>query len=377
MKILQIAYNSDIAGGEKVLLNIVNGLRERHDFQVVVPDRKGELNDILARLGIPYHVIPVRKTYDLKSAIRLYRLLKSEEFDVVNSHGLLVNIVARIAVFLYRMTGGTKTRLFNTVHLTHQYGDSDRLFLYYYLIDLLTCIVVDATVCVSRGVRKYVRTFMPFLQNVHVVTNGIDESEIDRSVGTVSRRKVRDRLLKNYNRGSRKCDFLVVSVCRLSVQKNPFFLIEVARSMPDTLFLVIGDGFLRGELLERSKKLQNIVFLGYRKNAFRYISVCDVFFLPSLWEGFPLTILEAGYLKKASVVSNIPGNNEIIIDGHNGYLCHPHSVDDCVRKIGLLLSDKSDNAGETARRIYLERFTLDRQLDDLESLYLRTRHDRF
>ena len=52
-------------------------------------------------------------------------------------------------------------------------------------------------------------------------------------------------------------------------------------------------------------------------------SVCnnDIFLLPSLWEGLPISLLEAMYMKKVCIVSDVIGNRDVIENGKNGYIC--------------------------------------------------------
>ena len=89
--------------------------------------------------------------------------------------------------------------------------------------------------------------------------------------------------------------------------------------MPDIEFLWIGDGELRDEL-----KSGNIVITGWvdRQTALVKAMSADVFVLTSLWEGLPISLLEAMYMKKSCVVSNVIGNRDVIQNGINGFVCN-------------------------------------------------------
>lgn len=122
--------------------------------------------------------------------------------------------------------------------------------------------------------------------------------------------------------------FTVFTLGRICYQKNPKLFNEIAEAMPEVQFLWIGDGDLRDEL--RSK---NIEITGWvdRDEALKLSLNADVFILTSVWEGLPMSLLEAMYMKKLCVVSDTIGNRDVIHNGDNGYLCK--SVDDFVEAI--------------------------------------------
>ena len=88
--------------------------------------------------------------------------------------------------------------------------------------------------------------------------------------------------------------------------------------MPNIKFLWIGDGELRGQL-----KASNIEVTGWveREEALKRGINADIFILTSLWEGLPISLLEAMYMKKLCVVSNVIGNRDVIHNCENGYVC--------------------------------------------------------
>ena len=83
-------------------------------------------------------------------------------------------------------------------------------------------------------------------------------------------------------------------------------------------FVWIGDGELRHVL-----KAENITVTGWeeRKEALAYAMQGDVFLLTSLWEGLPISLLEAMYMKKLCIVSDVIGNRDVIRSGDNGFVC--------------------------------------------------------
>ena len=137
--------------------------------------------------------------------------------------------------------------------------------------------------------------------------------------------------------------FTVFTLGRICYQKNPEMFNQVAEAMPDVKFLWIGDGELRDKL-----KSKNIEITGWvdRKTALEKSMAADVFVLTSLWEGLPISLLEAMYMKKPCVVSDVIGNRDVIQSGENGFVCD--GVDEFVEAVRSIRRDMSSQSFEDA-----------------------------
>ena len=113
--------------------------------------------------------------------------------------------------------------------------------------------------------------------------------------------------------------FTVFTLGRICYQKNPELFNQIALEMPDIQFVWIGDGELRDELTA-----PNITITGWaeRRKALKYSLSGDVFVLTSLWEGLPISLLEAMYMRKPCVVSDVIGNRDVIHNKKNGFVCN-------------------------------------------------------
>ncbi len=127
---------------------------------------------------------------------------------------------------------------------------------------------------------------------------------------------------------------VVGMVGRALYQKNPSMFNEIAEKMPNVHFEWIGDGVLRDQL-----KAKNIHIVGWgpRDEALEYVANSDIYIMTSLWEGMPLSLLEAMYLHKPCVVTNVVGNRDVIKNDKNGYICN--TVDDFIEKIQYLIDN--------------------------------------
>lgn len=108
---------------------------------------------------------------------------------------------------------------------------------------------------------------------------------------------IRRRYREKYNLGN---SFVIGNVARIVYQKNHFFLLdvfgEVLKSIPNAKLLLIGDGDLAKNVKKRAEQLgidKNILFLGKRDDVNNWYQAMDILWLPSLFEGFPISLIEA------------------------------------------------------------------------------------
>lgn len=129
-------------------------------------------------------------------------------------------------------------------------------------------------------------------------------------------------------------DFTVYTVGRIDYQKNPELFNEFAQKLPNIKFVWIGDGELRGKLTS-----SNITVTGWLDNreTIKRAKQYDVFVLASRYEGLPISLLEAMYMKKTCIVSNVVGNRDVIQNNHSGYICN--DLDEFVEVIGRLAKE--------------------------------------
>jgi glycosyltransferase involved in cell wall biosynthesis len=146
-------------------------------------------------------------------------------------------------------------------------------------------------------------------------------------------------------------------VGRLTEQKNPMLVLEVAKDLVDAGLIkrvrIVGDGELMPELQHfvTNAGLSDVVVLeGFKKNSYDYMACTEVLMMPSKWEGFGLVALEAMSLG-VPVVSTNSGGLVKIMDDSCGFICE--SKDEFVAAITSLLTDAdlyaSKSSGATKR----------------------------
>jgi glycosyltransferase involved in cell wall biosynthesis len=168
-------------------------------------------------------------------------------------------------------------------------------------------------------------------------------------------------------------------IARLTEQKGHRFLFDALASRPELSnvhLLVIGGGELRDALEQRAGVLgltPRVHFLGARRDLGDLLAAMDVFVMPSLWEGLPLSMvlaMGAGVPVVATAVAGIP---EVVDDGRTGLLVAPGDAAALGAALARLFTDAALRAqlGRDARASVLPRFGVDKYVESIVTLYDR------
>jgi glycosyltransferase involved in cell wall biosynthesis len=145
---------------------------------------------------------------------------------------------------------------------------------------------------------------------------------------------------------------VVLTCARLHAQKGHTVLLHAAAELPEAVFVLAGDGPERAALEAQAAALalgDRVVFLGHRTDIPALLTACDVFALPSLYEGSSLAVLEAMAAGRAIVSSAIGGTDELVRDGDSGLLVPPGDADALVAALRRLLADDELRAALAGR----------------------------
>lgn len=160
----------------------------------------------------------------------------------------------------------------------------------------------DAVCAVSPGAMKLLSDTFGDEVQVKLVPNSIQETEILRQA------EIPCLEIESYG------GFKMVTVSRLSPEKNPLLLVDVcaelSKKTEDYRLFVIGDGELKSAMEARihDKNLEkNVQMVGYRENPYCFMKNCDLYIQMSEYEAEPLTIKEMALFGKPMVLSNIEG----------------------------------------------------------------------
>ena len=193
----------------------------------------------------------------------------------------------------------------------------------------------NAVVALTEDMKNHIKNI--YKRDIFVIPNGIDLSKFE----SLSK----DYFYKKF--GFEKNTKIILYVGTFRPVKGLKYLIEAMKIIGDKekRLVIIGHGKEKDDLenLVKNFKLENCVtFIGKTPNqeVFRYMASSDVFVLPSLSEGFPITILEAMASALPIVATKVRGLPEIFKDGQNGFLVEPRNPEQIAEKVILLLNDE-------------------------------------
>ena len=291
------------------IVDLANELVHFYDMYIAYAVRPQTPSDYREQFDRRIHLIEVKNftravhpKKDLKAFFEIKKIARQISPDIIHLHSSKAGTLGRWAFC------GRHTALFYTPHgysfLMADCGWKKRLL---FKVIEIVCAKRNCTV-ISCSEGEHMET-LKLTRKATYVNNGINIQKLQELI--------------HASVPVKKEKFTVFTLGRICAQKNPALFNQIAEAMPEVQFIWIGDGELRKEL-----KSSNIEITGWvkREKALQYSLGADVFLLVSLWEGLPMSLLEAMYMKKVCVVSDVVGNHDVIHTNQNGYLCRILSV---------------------------------------------------
>jgi glycosyltransferase involved in cell wall biosynthesis len=272
--------------------------------------------------------------------------------DIIHSHSADLGFFISIATRIYAIP------LINTCHGISFYDEqysiikrfAEKIFLKY--SGFKKIITVDA---IGLEALKYAK-----IKNCVYIPNGIDIQKFQ----------------KKTKRENNKTRFLFVG--RLEKQKGVIYLLKAAKLLKDRKdfeITIVGDGSHFEHLHKAVIKsnMEGIVKFTGRiddRKLKEYYLGSDVFILPSLWEGMPLTLMEAAAAELPIIASNVGGIPSLFTNEENALLIIPENVEALVNAMQRLAEDKQlrEKLGSNARKL-AEKFSWENTAKAMEEIY--------
>jgi len=357
---------SGLAGVEGVLLKVIRLIPpERYRFSVATFSL-GQAQPGFVQFPCPFHVFPLKRTYDwnaFKMASRLRGLIRSENVSIVHtfleSADIWGGLIAKLSGCPILISSRRDMGYFRSAK--HDFG--------YRIVNNL----VDQVQAVSEQVRTSLIS-RDGLDPQKVVTlyNGV---ELERLAAADGANDLRAEL------GLDLSGPVITSVANIRPVKGLDVLVRTAaivcREFPEARFLIVGKVIDRQhfsqlqDLIQSFQLANNVILLGRSENVPSLLKLSNIFCLLSRSEGFSNAILEAMATGLPCVVTDVGGNREVVEEGQSGFLVPSEDARVAADRILTLLRhpERASRMGEVGREVVGKKFTAESMVCRWAQLY--------
>lgn len=328
MKKKKILHVVEAFGGGifSFLVDLVNETNSEYDIIIAYSNRKqtpenfkSYFNEKVKFIEIKNFTRSINPTKDIKAFFELKKIISEEKPDIIHLHSSKAGFIGRFAA-----NGRKMKMLYNPHGFSFLMQNSSKVKrLLYWWIEKIAALRKCTIVGCSEGEYKEA---LKLTKNAICINNGVNVQKLEEDT----------KGFKKHN-----IDFNNLKICtsgRIGYQKNPTLFNKIAESFPNLQFTWIGEGELKKELNSK-----NIEVTGWktREEVLKIVNDHDIFILTSLWEGLPISLLEAMYLNKLCLVTNCIGNRDVIKDNINGFIITEDNYQNVIKSIDKCIYEKN------------------------------------
>jgi glycosyltransferase involved in cell wall biosynthesis len=390
IKVLRIIARLNIGGPAIHTILLTEGLDKDKFVSLLVYGSLGEAEGDMLYYARKMHIDPLfipelkrelNFSDDLKALIKIYKIILREKPDIIHTHTAKAGALGRLAGIIYNLQFwySPKIKLFHTFH-GHVFEG------YFGKLKSSVFIIIE-------------RVLAAFTSKIITVSDAVAKELVDLGIAGASKIKVIPlgfELNTLLNMDLRKSDMLNIGIVgRLVSVKNHCLFIEAAarviKNNPGERigFKIIGDGELKNDLKEYAAKLgltESVDFLGWRYGPVEIYEDLDIVVLTSLNEGTPVSLIEAMASGRAVVATEVGGIRDLLgeprkdwfnrVTGfeilERGLVVKTKEVTDFSAALEFIINqpDLRKDMGASGRRFVKEKFSKERLIQDIETLYL-------
>ncbi|PKM44124.1 MAG: hypothetical protein CVV03_07985 [Firmicutes bacterium HGW-Firmicutes-8] len=323
-RLIMLISTSEAGGAQVYIVNLVKAINDIYNITVICPD--GYMKDRLLENNIEV----VTSGISVKDIISLRAYLKKE---IVNNENIVINTHLLGTTFWTLLSISfltNKCRFISTLHQPIIYDKISKLKkMCFPSIAKFVSKRTDEFIVVSKEIKDSILQYTN--RTAYYIPNSVPDIKDKRKIDIPLKEK---QLLK------------VGIVGRLTHQKGHQYFLDAAKLIRDTIFnsnfYIIGDGELRGQLEEQTKKLKlqkNVTFTGFLTNPIQIIREMDIIVFSSVFEGTPLAMLETMSIGVPVVATAVGGIPQVLQNKVNGILVKPLDAKEIYNAVICLFED--------------------------------------
>lgn len=361
MKILHVGQM--IGGLDVYIRNSIIYNNVGNEYVIAHGDKDGNRPVLKDGKAIREYGLPLYRSLnpmnDLKALLQAVKIIRKEKPDIIHCHSAKGGVIGRTAGWL------THTRTMYTPHAFSFLCSPSKMKRRIYLfIERITRFNAYVLACSASEQKMAVKLAKYAPSHALLWHNSVPDASLEKG---------------------EKVSFNKPYACyigRPCYQKNTLFLLDVIKTLRDRgcnlKFLLLGVGYHSPELEEMKAKISqlnldnNITLVPWISHADcqEYVRGSLFYVTTSLYEGLPLSVIEAMANGKAIIASDVVGNRDCIINGLNGWLL-PLNVNVFADKINILITDNSlrKSMEPESRKLFLDKFFIEKQIKLLQEIY--------
>jgi glycosyltransferase involved in cell wall biosynthesis len=368
MKILQLIPNISPGGAERIVVDLSNELAKKHD--VILSTLYDKHADDLFREQIIDKVQTItlgkRLGFDLQVIFRLYKVIKKIRPDIIHTHLRGLNYLMPLIPFL------GKVPIVHTVHndAYQECQNSKIRRVRKYFFENKKIFPVTISKASAKSFKEAYGEELDIL-----IYNGRETPTKTNKYNHVSKE------LESYKKNSDSRIF--INIGRQEKQKNQLMLVEAFKQLiikdnANAILIIIGGGRNSKSSLAIQKQLKkvngNIYLLGEKKNTTDYLLASDFFCLSSLFEGMPITLIEAFATETIPISTSVGGITEMISELDDSLLSEEvdlSSYYEALKRAYFLSEETERNLKAKAKQLFTSKYSIEQCSTQYLNLYLK------
>ncbi|MDO8572469.1 MAG: glycosyltransferase family 4 protein [bacterium] len=385
-KILYVITKSNWGGAQRYVYDLATSLQKSKYDVAVVFGGEGELAKRLGDAGVPVislHELgrDIKIFKDIASFFTLLKIFLREKPDIIHLNsskaggiGALAARICNLLSYLQTKNLKLKTNIIFTAHgwaFNEERGTISRFLIV--CTSWLTIALSHKTITVSDFDRDQAGRMLFLNHKIIRIHNGV------RTIKFLAKNSAREILLGERATSLNKT-LWIGTIAELHNNKGLPFAIKAIHLLKEKIniekfvLVIIGEGEERvplEKLIEELGLHHNVYLVGKQENASSLLRAFDIFILPSIKEGLPYVILEAGIAGLSVLASAVGGISEIIKDMTSGILVKPRNPDEIALALHFLLTNRQKRIefGASLKEKVVHNFSLKKMTEETEIMY--------